>query len=367
MLAFFPLPYKGEALYSVMARYSQYTGIKNHTKLSMAVFGKVSTRCNLLTANKIDAFLENTQLGRYYSADDIIYNNTAFYPITSFLTESKRHQVYSKMRKSDRGSCITMLSGMNQLTTMKGTLKYCPMCLAEDFQKHGEGYWRTVHQVPGVNVCPTHRVELFDECPSCGEKHSIPQYGYRQLTSHCACGSSLTHVKLRLYNDEQFIICPDCGKDHFIPLEGFRNIGNGFNGIFCTCGKRIKGNMVPTRDQQDINYAQNVDYIYRNRFSDDLDEINRRMFVRLRELGYIGIEVVQRQRLVDDFIQYYGEDYLKQMGAYPQEGLTNWIRRLFHKPSRYFMYHLLMLQYLYGSVEGYQSYQPQQMSLFDAA
>ncbi|MBP1763253.1 MAG: hypothetical protein H6Q65_311 [Firmicutes bacterium] len=364
MTGYFPLPYEGEALYSVMARYSQRTGIKNHSDLSIMVFGKLSTRCNVLTANKIDAFLENTQLIRCYSADDIIYNNTAFYPITSFLDAAKQRQVYSKMRKSDRGSCITMLSGMNQLTTMKGTLKYCPTCLAEDLQKYGEGYWRTIHQVPGVNVCPTHRVELFDECPSCGEKHSIPQYGYRRLTSHCTCGNSLAHVEVKAYDAKHSISCQYCGGKYSIPMEGFRS---RVYSIHCDCDQWVKGNMTPSRDQHEINYALNVNYIYQHRLLFDLDEINQRMFVRLQELGYIGTEVVQRQRLTDEFIQYYGEDYLKQMGAYPQEGFSNWIRRIFRNPSRYFMYHLLMLQYLYGSVEGYQTYQPQQMSLFDAA
>lgn len=39
-------------------------------------------------------------------------------------------------------------------------LRYCPACLQEDFAIYGEGHWRRLPQIPGVFVCPVHRIFL---------------------------------------------------------------------------------------------------------------------------------------------------------------------------------------------------------------
>lgn len=42
------------------------------------------------------------------------------------------------------------------------TLRYCPICCEEDYDKVGEYYWHRNHQIPGIPVCLIHQV--FLEC-----------------------------------------------------------------------------------------------------------------------------------------------------------------------------------------------------------
>jgi len=39
-------------------------------------------------------------------------------------------------------------------------LRFCPLCAQEDKKQFGESYWHRLHQLPGVEVCPTHAVFL---------------------------------------------------------------------------------------------------------------------------------------------------------------------------------------------------------------
>jgi len=37
-------------------------------------------------------------------------------------------------------------------------LRFCPQCVQEDRRKFGECYWHRVYQIPGVEICPLHKV-----------------------------------------------------------------------------------------------------------------------------------------------------------------------------------------------------------------
>ena len=43
------------------------------------------------------------------------------------------------------------------------SLKFCPVCANEDMKNFGVTYWHRIHQVPGVEACPEHKVWLKHE------------------------------------------------------------------------------------------------------------------------------------------------------------------------------------------------------------
>lgn len=45
---------------------------------------------------------------------------------------------------------------------MPSHLRYCPECTSEDIQKHGETYWRRIHQLPGIMACHKHNQTLMN-------------------------------------------------------------------------------------------------------------------------------------------------------------------------------------------------------------
>ena len=51
----------------------------------------------------------------------------------------------------------------------KEHLFYCSECVRQDRIRYGETYWHMIHQLPGVSVCPAHRVCLKESAASVRE------------------------------------------------------------------------------------------------------------------------------------------------------------------------------------------------------
>lgn len=49
---------------------------------------------------------------------------------------------------------------LRSASTQPQYLRYCPCCVEEDRLNHGEAYWRRLHQLAVVHVCPEHGVFL---------------------------------------------------------------------------------------------------------------------------------------------------------------------------------------------------------------
>lgn len=67
--------------------------------------------------------------------------------------------------------------------------RHCPVCAKEDEAAFGVPYWRRLHQIGLVTVCPEHNVPLLAGCGSCMMKDLGPASW--RLPSHiCACGQT---------------------------------------------------------------------------------------------------------------------------------------------------------------------------------
>lgn len=53
--------------------------------------------------------------------------------------------------------------------------KFCPQCISDDIVERGEPYWRNVHFIDEVVVCPWHACILENRCPICGNAVSYSQ------------------------------------------------------------------------------------------------------------------------------------------------------------------------------------------------
>lgn len=49
-----------------------------------------------------------------------------------------------------------------QLSTTSKTLRYCPICVKRDREKHGETYWHLMHSIPSWPMCPEHNCYLYE-------------------------------------------------------------------------------------------------------------------------------------------------------------------------------------------------------------
>jgi hypothetical protein len=76
-----------------------------------------------------------------------------------------------------RGQASYMRSGVmaSRIPTPRH-LRFCPVCIEEDKRRFKEAYWHRTHQVPGVEVCPTHGVFLDESTFSRGAGRNNLQF-----------------------------------------------------------------------------------------------------------------------------------------------------------------------------------------------
>jgi hypothetical protein len=117
-------------------------------------YASVDLNCNL------EYFISNLPAGHSYTVNTLIDNHTLLPFYTPFLP-SERVAFARKSMAGTNGSVLRASLGLN-LSSVKprGWLRFCPLCTIDDREKFGEFYWHRLHQVSGVEVCPSHNIFL---------------------------------------------------------------------------------------------------------------------------------------------------------------------------------------------------------------
>lgn len=172
MISFFPTPYPDELWYSVICRYHIRSGnpcIKytlnelygtHYYNASLFLCGPVLHLLALLPKNTL-------------SVEQVIFDHTLFPYYARFFTISRKKSSYKYTLLGD-SRAIHRLGIYQSKGNKFSTLRYCPLCLQEDFNKYGEPYWHRLHQLPEMSICPRHRCWLVET--------NAPSYSSTQLS-----------------------------------------------------------------------------------------------------------------------------------------------------------------------------------------
>ena len=162
MKYYFPKPYKGEFLYSILGRYFAHTGttledfnrhkFNQNTPLHRAPTGSIRTK----GINQLRVLLEildpvqpptwHYLLKKHYSFDLMAALSTN--EIVDWSTEDG-YQKFCSIPPSKR---------LRNL--FSPTLRYCKDCINEQLKSAGESYWITDHQYADLNLCSVHDQQL---------------------------------------------------------------------------------------------------------------------------------------------------------------------------------------------------------------
>lgn len=94
------------------------------------------------------------------SSYDII-NQATIYPYhRPFLTLERHTAVENIMLGAGGKSLKTLIGRVANRFGASPELRFCPACSNDDTSMYGAPYWHCTHQLPGVTVCPIHRVSL---------------------------------------------------------------------------------------------------------------------------------------------------------------------------------------------------------------
>ncbi|WP_204165106.1 TnsD family Tn7-like transposition protein [Shewanella algidipiscicola] len=141
-----------ETLFSRIVRYLSLSGELKEQCLTALVGNRRAVIHPYLTADL-------TAISRFTSesALDLLCNQT-LRPLFSHYLPRYKQIICDCSISTNELIRACQLSTFRECESL--AVKYCPLCAVDDIQKAGIAYWHCAHQIPGVEVCSTHKVWL---------------------------------------------------------------------------------------------------------------------------------------------------------------------------------------------------------------
>ncbi len=160
-LPFFPTPYPGESLYSILCRYHVRSGNVSPHRTIRQLFGDYASLVSTLLLppmlNRFDFWTESQD----FTAEYLLRNHTAF-SLCKLRDFNSYQEVFEEASQSSIFSRRIMSVWFPQslLQHPSHELRYCPQCAIEQQKIYGESYWQILPQLDGVEYCPIHRIRI---------------------------------------------------------------------------------------------------------------------------------------------------------------------------------------------------------------
>lgn len=309
MIGFFPDPYPDELLYSVCARYQEQTQYPSYRSAIQELFGSINAIASIDLPNRLSHFVKILPLDHHYTVDSLIDNHTLFPFYNPFLPKDRQIQLREDMASTSTSVVHKRAGIMASKVSSPQWSRFCPVCLNEDRKKFGEGYWHRLHQVPGVEVCPTHRVFL--------QNSEIQATAREKRHGFISTEQSIAEIK-------------------FID----------------------KLNFVDSSHLAFLNLATNVQWLLtHSSLNSDLQAVRNRYRVILANKGlatYTGM--IRSQQLLEAFQSHYSVEILQILQSkLDQQDDANWLIRLVRnaKGVQHPLRHLLLIDFLQMTVEDF--------------
>jgi hypothetical protein len=92
-----------------------------------------------------------------------IYREQTLGRLFAYFMPHRSADIYKAMLADDGNVAIRACRLVSFKETETLSLKFCPACAKEDMRKYGVSYWHRIHQVPGIESCPSHKVWLIHQ------------------------------------------------------------------------------------------------------------------------------------------------------------------------------------------------------------
>ena len=200
MLAYFPVAYSDELLYSMIARYVLHTGQSENQKAVLRdVFGTDTAVAIPDLPSHLNQFSSRVYQVWQVSVADIIKRHTLAPKYLPFLRPVQAKQVVKSMGSSQGGNIHTRCGISASAVQQPRFFRYCPICVKKQYEKYGEPYWQRSHQFSSIGICYLHKCKLVS---STLHFHPKEKHLYRAAFNECVKRSaepvSLTEIERRL-------------------------------------------------------------------------------------------------------------------------------------------------------------------------
>ena len=158
-LAYVPKFYRDELFYSAGARYHRHVGNICSRDSSGDLFGHRFLRPTFDLPSHLPAFASRVPASRGLTVERLALEHTHLPYYTTFFPARRRKEALQRMVVGEQSLHIQL--GVNSyLVPPISRLRFCRTCCEQMKTEEGEWWWRRVHQLPGVLVCPDHGCPL---------------------------------------------------------------------------------------------------------------------------------------------------------------------------------------------------------------
>jgi hypothetical protein len=299
--------YPDELLYSLFGRYQDVLRYPSEEDLSKSLFGAPAYAVVDLPSH-LDSFVNVLPSGHSCTIDQLIDEGTL---LPLYIPFSRSKQIALVRNDMAQGNSRKIYGRLGILISQQwDNLKFCPLCVEDDRKKFDETYWHRLPQCPGVKVCPIHKVFL--------ERSHINPKNERRRFHYFVAENEIQTLPARL-----------------LDLSNFQHITL-------------------------LNIAQDISWLLSQtilvpEFS-SLAQTYRRL---LAERGFatpIGHQINDMTKLVNCFEEFYGKEFLQQLGCVIREEISNrWLDRILRtgaiQQALNPLYHLLLARFLGYSIK----------------
>lgn len=299
MMTFFPVPYRDELLYSVLARYHVRSGNVSIKATQKDIYGTDSITAIMDLPSHINRIMENLPVGHHYTPEYLITNHTLYPFYSAFLPSEHAAQVKESMIGDNGCSIYNRIGLMASSVKLNEYFKFCPKCADDEMYNLGELFWHRIHQIPGVLVCPEHNTPLYDS--------QVPVRGYNKHDYRLAAPESCKIGPLDFDYTDKII-------------------------------------------EKAINITEDIILLLSNKMEiKSLDWFKEQYQSRLKELGFANVNGRIRQKeLIGSFLEFYGRGLLEIMQSDIDNYNSNWLNDMLRRNNRtsHPIRHLLLIQFL---------------------
>jgi hypothetical protein len=209
MISQFPDPYPDELLYSACARFTDRMKYPDVGDAARSLFGEKCQQTAVDFPIRVNHLVAIMPPNHQYTSDILIDRNTLYPYFAPFLPSSRALLVKRDM--CGNGNHIHERLGITAgRLAFPDTLRFCPECINKDPEENREPYWRRLHQVPGVEVCPVHAVFLEESSalrrPKRGRFISAKQAVQKVRPRRLSKTNTLDSVRLRIAENSAWLL-----------------------------------------------------------------------------------------------------------------------------------------------------------------
>ena len=192
MSGLFPALLPDELFYSAAARFQELMQFRSVSAVRMSMFGSIDVTAVVDLPSRLQQFLDRLPAGHPYTAGELIRKHTLFPYYEPFVTSSRAHAAFAAMRDGASRGIHRLLNVTGTGVAAPAHLRYCMKCVGEQNAGFGIAYWRRLHQVPGIVVCPDHQEPLRQS--SIERRARVDRAGYQALSESVSKTGSVLRV-----------------------------------------------------------------------------------------------------------------------------------------------------------------------------